>query len=795
MEAIFKTIGHTISKTQAHSTDKVLEILYIKNPDGTPRWIWKKSQNQPLFLKFYSISSFRAKCFAALIHIIFYMKLQGIIFSSKKYYTSSQTKTLIDLDDQWALFTGTIGPNNKAVLYANNSFYKIATTKKAQKLISNEHQMLTTLKGMFPTLITPKSDLILEQVIQLSDVSGNGKRTKNITSAQLDLLTEMSTIQTTKTIAVKDWSLFNRIKKDFLKINDARIPANMIRKINILIQKINPEEKVSLSLAHGDFTQWNMFEECEKIALYDWELASFERPKAFDYFHYMIQNSVLIERKNWSEIYESIIHNCTGEFGEALFENDKNHLNQYLKWYLLLNCMSYLKVYSTQPKWHIQIEWLMQTWNEGLNTFLTQEKTARELLIMDIFDSIQNQDYAALKFRNGFPEQLNINSDIDLVIDKRVNNSILNLLEKHALISKISTNKRSFMNTIQVFLNDGTFLSLDLIWLIKRKNLVFLDSKKIIADSYLNNYGIKSASSIDIARYTVFFNVLNGVPIPNIQLDYEQAIQHSTITRDSLLREYYCDTDKSKVALFNCIKKDKINQGFNYIKNSCLYLLDTAINLFNNKGFTITFSGVDGAGKSTVIENIAIRIEKQLRKPVIILRHRPSILPILSVWTKGKEKAHKDAIESLPRQGKNKSVWSSLLRFTYYYMDYVLGQFVVYFKHIIRGHVVIYDRYYFDFINDSKRSNIVLPKNISAFGYRFLLKPKFNFFLFADADVILKRKQELNKKTIEKLTHDYHSLFDSLGAKSHYSIYETINNTELETTLNKIVTTLIQAER
>ncbi|MGZ9735798.1 hypothetical protein [Flavobacterium sp. GNP002] len=218
-------------------------------------------------------------------------------------------------------------------------------------------------------------------------------------------------------------------------------------------------------------------------------------------------------------------------------------------------------------------------------------------------------------------------------------------------------------------------------------------------------------------------------------------------------------------------------------------------NLNQSKGFTITFSGVDGAGKSTVIEQLTHRIEKQLRKPVVVLRHRPSLLPILSVWTKGKEKAHQDSIDKLPRQGGNKSLISSFFRFSYYYLDYLIGQFVVYFKYILRGYVVIYDRYYFDFINDSKRSNIVLSKKISSFGYQFLLQPKFNFFLFADASIILNRKKELSKSTIEQLTNDYTKLFKTLKSKNPLTVYESINNEDLEVTLQYVVTTIIQNEK
>jgi thymidylate kinase len=119
-----------------------------------------------------------------------------------------------------------------------------------------------------------------------------------------------------------------------------------------------------------------------------------------------------------------------------------------------------------------------------------------------------------------------------------------------------------------------------------------------------------------------------------------------------------------------------------------------------------------------------------------------------------------------------------------------LGQFVIYFKYILTGKIVIYDRYYFDFINDGKRSNIVLPKFITSAGYTFLLKPKFNFFLYADANIILNRKKELTKATIEELTSEYKGLFQSLKTKSKSTVYETINNEDLDVTLNHILKTI-----
>lgn len=253
-----------------------------------------------------------------------------------------------------------------------------------------------------------------------------------------------------------------------------------------------------------------------------------------------------------------------------------------------------------------------------------------------------------------------------------------------------------------------------------------------------------------------------------------------------LLNDNYLNNGARKSEIVNYLKSKKENQSISRFLNIVNYLRDSIKSLSFSKGMVITFSGVDGAGKSTVIDIVKLEIEKKIRKRVIVLRHRPSLLPILSSWTKGREKAEKDASNSLPRQGKNFSIINSLFRFAYYYSDYLFGQFYVLFKYTLRGHIVLYDRYYFDFITDSRRSNIRLPKYIIKLAYRALIKPDLNFFLYADPNIILMRKQELDKQTIKYLTKDYLNLFGQLGLSST-GRYLTIKNNELRSTIDTIM--------
>lgn len=199
----------------------------------------------------------------------------------------------------------------------------------------------------------------------------------------------------------------------------------------------------------------------------------------------------------------------------------------------------------------------------------------------------------------------------------------------------------------------------------------------------------------------------------------------------------------------------------------------------------ITFSGVDGAGKSTLIEYVNKEL-KSYGYRVIKKRSRPEILPILSTFKYGKKSAENRATVALPRLGGNTSRITSFLRFAYYFIDYVLGQTFIKIKYRSHKDIVIYDRYYFDYIVDPIRANIVLPKNFIKFFYSFIDKPDLNIFLFAPSYEIFKRKNELDEKTINILSESYKKLFTNLD-KNREERYVIIENISIEKSSSVII--------
>ena len=199
-----------------------------------------------------------------------------------------------------------------------------------------------------------------------------------------------------------------------------------------------------------------------------------------------------------------------------------------------------------------------------------------------------------------------------------------------------------------------------------------------------------------------------------------------------------------------------------------------------------TFSGADGAGKTTILNEIRRILEDDFNLKVVELRQRPSILPILSSIKYGKKIAEKKTMEVLPRSGKNSSKLSSYIRFFYYLSDYIFGQWIFYFSDASKGDIVLYDRYYFDYIADPKRANIIINKTVAKFFYKFIIKPDVNIFLYASPEVILRRKQELDFDSIVDLTSNYKDLFCEME-KNKNGKYICIENINKEATIRKII--------
>lgn len=177
-------------------------------------------------------------------------------------------------------------------------------------------------------------------------------------------------------------------------------------------------------------------------------------------------------------------------------------------------------------------------------------------------------------------------------------------------------------------------------------------------------------------------------------------------------------------------------------------------------GCLAVFLGPDGSGKTTIAENVIARLNKPLRLDDQCLIHwRPSVIPQLN-------RLFQPFVPKIPivnndikrPESKPSGFILSLFRLTYYSLDYLIGHFLVVMPKLYRGKLVIFDRYYYNFIVDPCRSKISLPMFIRRFFMSFVPKPDVVIYLANEPKTVFERKQELSIEEIERQMNDYRNL-------------------------------------
>lgn len=423
--------------------------------------------------------------------------------------------------------------------------------------------------------------------------------------------------------------------------------------------------------------------------------------------------------------------------------------------------------------------------------------TTKKIFIESLFTTLHSEEYVLLKWLGEDVTQLSDDSDLDILVAPILEDKIAEFIANTTSIQKVQKTIRAGVSHYYLYFSNGDFLQIDLLHQFIRKDVVYLSVEEIFEHKIERN-GIKTYDSSTLFEHVLLFNTLNESGLPAKYHSYFNSLSQSeqlSILENfnnkygTSYQNFHATTQynkRNRTIILKYVNSLRENSFSKKVFNKVNYLKAIWRQMKDGSGQIITFSGVDGAGKSTIIKDVLYLLGGKYRKKVVVLRHRPSVLPIISAWKYGKAEAEQKSVASLPRQGKNKNKISSYLRFSYYYVDYLLGQLYIWAKYLLRGYTVLYDRYYFDFIIDGKRSNIDIAPSLPKFLYSFIAKPKLNFFLYADASTILKRKQELNAEVITSLTRSYKSLFQELAQK-HSGKYLSIENIDKEATLQSIL--------
>lgn len=170
-------------------------------------------------------------------------------------------------------------------------------------------------------------------------------------------------------------------------------------------------------------------------------------------------------------------------------------------------------------------------------------------------------------------------------------------------------------------------------------------------------------------------------------------------------------------------------------------------------GYTIAFLGTDGSGKSFIINAVTPILNEAFHNGIRYEHMRPNYLPSLAV-AMGKKKADEPSgVCSNPHGSKPSGFAGSIVRLSYYWIDYTWGYFrKVFLDKAFKTHVWIFDRYYYDYYIDQRRARLNLPNWLLKFYGFFVPAPDLTICLGGDPEKIYARKPETSLEEVKRQT-------------------------------------------
>ncbi|MGA1313188.1 MAG: hypothetical protein ACO3YV_00300 [Pelagibacteraceae bacterium] len=160
-----------------------------------------------------------------------------------------------------------------------------------------------------------------------------------------------------------------------------------------------------------------------------------------------------------------------------------------------------------------------------------------------------------------------------------------------------------------------------------------------------------------------------------------------------------------------------------------------------NSSIIVSFMGVDGSGKSTLIELLRKKLKNKFRK-IKYIHLRPYLILL-----------DKSTVQANPH--KSKKTWPILLNFFRILYWLIIYRFFFYLFGNNSNQLIIFDRYAHDLMIDPIRYKFNLPINIAKFILDLFPNPNLWIVVNAPIKVLEKRKKELPTKELKKQIRSY----------------------------------------
>lgn len=444
------------------------------------------------------------------------------------------------------------------------------------------------------------------------------------------------------------------------------------------------------------------------------------------------------------------------------------------------------------------------------------------LLLKDFLDGLAYSGirYVILKNDNGLPYE-NHSKDVDIVIEpgkyRDAARIIKSCYKKHGVshyrIHKFERLRCWYgMNPTTRFA-----IHIDLLEGFLHKGFEMFPFEKLYAHSLKNNNGIYVLDDLIgnvvlLLHSTICYHSIKEKYAKGISNSYKKEKDNFTILLKEILGVSAAD---KMVELLETDSYEEIAKNGRYfshqskfrllfkhplfsVYNVCDFLWEKVCRLLLNLdryNILISVHAPDGTGKTTFIEHLGNELGFYYvcsANDLLDTRHfRPNMLPNLGAVGEKAGVMKQDKNFTEPHRAKPAGFISSLVRMTYYWLDFVIGVPIILRKNAQFNKITIFDRYIYDFLVDPLRTRIALPFWIRQLFTRLAKQPKIVFVLNTDAETIYQRKQELTKKEIERQLCEFRRL-TSLGPRVYFLDASKMPNEIAEDAVKIILNTYMQ---